>query len=292
MGNYLNCVSCVERERDGATQPLYSARSYDGSEKKHTEDCQVNAAAPTETNIMDTPSESQEQVNVKVGTQNSASKKSPVPTSTQSTELQDQINSIVNGHRRMRHVPCTTENALKEQINAIVAARSQERMMQSPVPFHADAQESIQSSVPSYAADGPLQDEIGWIVHSHANSLKQQRLDCMDESAMWASPYSDWASPSPTPMTDVNFAYPANIVLSNAREPAVPETCGLWSYEDDVAPCQLTFADADEAAEPQKPNPLQKLDSPLTQTRTSLPQSLPNKCRRVRNVLMFRSHSM
>merc|ERR1711988_958924 len=60
-------------------------------------------------------------------------------------------------------------------------------------------------------------------------------------------------------MADMDGAYYANIAHYSAREcstPAVLEESGLWAYEDDLAPCQLSFVDADEAAEPENVDPL------------------------------------
>merc|ERR1719240_634932 len=61
-------------------------------------------------------------------------------------------------------------------------------------------------------------------------------------------------------MSDMDVASHANAAWSGARERSilantVPEETGLWALEEDLAPCRLSFAEADDAVEPRKTGP-------------------------------------
>lgn len=124
--------------------------------------------------------------------------------------------------------PRNTDSELQEQINAILSARKQSlRSMQSPSPAADSSNE--------------LQNQINAIVGAHALSLKQQR---------------EMASPSPAKSySDEDLGYYANVVLSQAKARSTPGRSPPvieipWEADEtDIAPCQLNFADYDEARE-------------------------------------------
>jgi len=153
-------------------------------------------------------------------------------------------------------VPSSPANELKDQINAIVKARAEHRKQQeSPVPCS-----------PAFE----LQDQINTIVGYHAKSLKEQRLSWSDDAVPDATDlayYAVMASPAKD-LSDIDLAYYANVALSNAKVRTCSETVhehmefspavdyAHWeAYEEDLAPCQLSFA---EEAEPACVQPMEQ----------------------------------
>jgi len=99
MGNYLNCVSCIEREDEElGVKPLNSWRAeQDGPEEE-----QNNAAGNHDektTAPRDSDSELQSQINAIVKAHTQRCKQSPAKSSPDAA-LQDQINAIVGAHAK------------------------------------------------------------------------------------------------------------------------------------------------------------------------------------------------
>lgn len=218
MGAHLSgCVTCIERENEehGVTSVKSSVqRSDDGA-----------FLLPTSLRAVDHQQHGDDpQAQIK------AKQTSGTGADIESMALEAQINAIVRSRAESRQQPSPKihrpDDELQGRINAIVNAHKEH----SPVPYSPDCN-----------AENALQDQINAIVGVHASSLKQQRR----------SDPTEWASPSPAKfLADTDLEYYANVALSRAKDrntPAkipAPSSGAHWAdYEDDIAPCQLNFAD-------------------------------------------------
>jgi len=232
MGAHLSgCISCVERERDehGVTAvKLTAEHPDDGTSAADNSQYIDEDQAKT---IAKQPSGSGRDIESKI--------------------LEAQINAIVKSRAESRkqqsplaHKP---DDELQAHINAIVNARRE----QSPAPYSPVcspgyiSQNALQCSPeysPGYSPENALQAQINAIVGSHASSLKEQRR----------SGTTEWASPAPAQcLADADLQCHANAALVRAKERSTPakspQARAHWDdYEDDIVPCQLNFADAND----------------------------------------------
>jgi len=158
------------------------------------------------------------------------------------TDLQARMNAIVNA-RKQSQVACSSSGG---ELQALVVE------LQAPSSTLNANAEPFQQSPVACSEDSGLQDQINMIVGAHARSLKQQRLSL------------DLSSPSPSPspaksVSDMEFGYFANFALSQAKERNTPATSPPslqhihWTtYEDEIAPRNLSFAGCGGMGEPQQ----------------------------------------
>jgi len=171
---------------------------------------------------------------------------------TSENELKAHIKAIVNaGADRCKLSTSRADPELQSKINAIVNARRQpSHAAWSPgAELQPHIEEPCQQSPVACSDVNGLQEQINAIVGVHSKSLTQQRLSL------------DLPSPSPAKsVSDLEFEYFANLALSRAKERNTPATSPPpslqplhWStYEHEVAPCKLSFADCGDSLEAQE----------------------------------------
>lgn len=259
MGNSFSasCVSCIARDQD--EKPITASDLEESEDNSKWESPRASSASDGKLKTCDQSKASvapdnalKAQINAIVKARAAGIPKQPAAPSSVDNELQAQINAMLKSraeNRNQSQAACSSGGGeVQAHIewyaveNAYTDWEPREQFVNTYAePCWEDVYQ--QSPVRSVACshDSGLQDQINAIVGAHSSSLNQQRLSL------------DLASPSPAKSVS-EIEWVANLALSQAKERNTPATAPAtlhhldWvSYEQDVAPCKLSFADCGDA---------------------------------------------